>query len=103
MSAYLNRDSSKSDLTTTMSSSSSSLNRCGKKSLAFSISNILSGENNNNVHPRPNPDQDDSKREQDRDQDPSDDEVRGFLIETKSKKAKLEQENEKNIYLGHFR
>jgi len=56
--------------------SSSSLTRCGKKSLAFSISNILSGENNNNVNPRPNPDQDDLKRDQDLDQDQSDDEVR---------------------------
>ncbi len=71
MSAFLHRESNKSDQT---NSSSSSLTRCGKKSLAFSISNILSGENNNNVNPHPV--QDDPKQ----DQDQSDDEVREVLL-----------------------
>jgi hypothetical protein len=64
--SYLERDS-KSDF-------ASSLTRCGKKILAFSINNILSGENNNNVNNR---ERESSKRssQKDQEQDQSDDEV----------------------------
>jgi hypothetical protein len=66
--SYLERDS-KSDF-------ASSLTRCGKKILAFSINNILSGENNNNVNNRER-ERESSKRssQKDLEQDQSDDEV----------------------------
>ena len=75
--SYLERDS-KSDL-------EAALTRCGKKSLAFSISSILSGEKNNinnNINNNSSHNSFQTKEEAvsrtnypDQEQDPSDDEV----------------------------
>ena len=74
--SYLERDS-KSDL-------AAALTRCGKKSLAFSISSILSGEKNNinnninnNSHNKFQTKEETVSRSNypDQEQDPSDDEV----------------------------
>ena len=74
--SYLDRDS-KSDF-------ASSLTRCGKKILAFSINNILSGENNNNNSREREFESSkrNSQSQKDQEHEHSDDEVKILIIET---------------------